>query len=377
MHTRHGLVIGKFWPPHAGHHFLIRAAAATCEKVSVVVMAASSEGLPMAARRDWLADTHRDTPNVRVLAIRDDVPVDYNDAGIWDQHVALMRAALEEGDRQGPPVGAVTAVFTSEPYGVDLARRFNAVPVTLDAARECVPVSGSAVRADPLAHWHHLAPATRAGLARRVVVIGAESTGTTTLSRALTEYWCAQGAPHHETRWIGEYGRDYTIEKLGEARAAALLQGQPAPGMESLVWTTQDFERIARVQNAWEDAAAHSGGPLLICDTDALATAIWHERYLGSEAPTVWAISEERRASLYLVTDDADVPFHQDGIRDGEHLRRWMTGRFVEVLEERGLPFVLLRGAHEERMRRAIEVTGGLLERGWGELRSRIDGVSA
>ena len=37
---RHGLVVGKFYPPHAGHHLLIRAAAAACDRVSVVAMEA-------------------------------------------------------------------------------------------------------------------------------------------------------------------------------------------------------------------------------------------------------------------------------------------------------------------------------------------------
>ena len=45
-------------------------------------------------------------------------------------------------------------MFSSEAYGVELARRFHATPVIVDLDRERVPVSGTAVRADPVAHWH-------------------------------------------------------------------------------------------------------------------------------------------------------------------------------------------------------------------------------
>ncbi len=255
MRAAHGLVIGKFWPPHAGHHHLIRTAAATCEHVSVVVMAAHAEGLPLASRMAWLADAHRDAPEVRVLGIHDDVRIDYADSDIWRQHVALMHEALRQGDASGPDWGTVTAVFTSETYGEELARHFSAKAVTLDLQRENVPVSGKAVRADLLAHWQHLAPATRAGLAKRVVVIGAESTGTTTLSRALTAHWCARGAPHHETRWIGEYGRDFTIEA---SRTSIDRPDFPPAGIEG---------RVARAPSNWRKTLALPAtiSPLSMC----------------------------------------------------------------------------------------------------------------
>lgn len=360
MKSPHGLVIGKFYPPHDGHHFLIRTAAAVCERVSVVVMAASREGLPLEKRVAWLADAHRELANVQVLGIVDDVPVDYNSPAIWHQHVSLMREAL-----QGSIAGPVTSVFTSEPYGAELARHFNATPVTLDPSRDNFPISGTLLRGDPVRHWRHLSPPVRGGLARRVVVVGAESTGTTTLSQALADYWRRQGPPHHETRWIGEYGRAFTVEKLAQSRALAQLAGQPVPGMKELTWTTDEFVHIAQVQTAWEDDAARQGGPLLICDTDALATAIWHERYLGSEAPAVYAIAATRLPALYLVTDHEGVPFEQDGVRDGEHIRAWMTGRFLEVLRERGLPYQLMSGPPMVRLEKAIQATAALFAQPW------------
>ena len=50
MTTPHGLVIGKFYPPHEGHHLLISTAAAVCERVTVLVLSHEVESIPHALR---------------------------------------------------------------------------------------------------------------------------------------------------------------------------------------------------------------------------------------------------------------------------------------------------------------------------------------
>ena len=93
MIARHGLVIGKFYPPHAGHHHLIRAAAAGSARVTVVVMASSVETIALADRVRWLREVHADDPRVTVTGIADDHPVDYGSDVLWRAHVALMAPA--------------------------------------------------------------------------------------------------------------------------------------------------------------------------------------------------------------------------------------------------------------------------------------------
>jgi HTH-type transcriptional regulator, transcriptional repressor of NAD biosynthesis genes len=88
---------------------------------------------------------------------------------------------------------------------------------------------------------------------------------------------------------------------------------------------------------------------LLICDTDALATSIWHERYLGTESPEVASLAAARSYAMYILTGD-DIRFVQDGTRDGEHLRGWMTGRFRQALGARPEPWIEVRGSRDERL---------------------------
>ncbi|MEU4777091.1 AAA family ATPase [Micromonospora sp. NPDC023633] len=339
---RHAMVVGKFYPPHAGHHALIEAAAARCAAVTVVVAPSRRESIPLGLRLDWLREVHAGTPWVRFVGRYDDHPVDYADPEVWDLHCAVFREALG-----GAPVDAV---FSSEAYGEELARRFGAASVCVDPGRRGVPVSGTAVRADPAGHWGRLSAPVRAWFVRRVVVLGAESTGTTTMAAAL--------AAHYGTRWVPEYGRELTARKLTRLR-----ERDPAATVFDVAWDRDDFAEVVREQQAAEDAAARSCGPLLFCDTDARATAVWEERYLGSTSARVRAAA--RRPALYLLTDHVGVPFDDDGLRDGEHLRAWMTGRFRAELAGCGVPVVELTGPHRRRLARAVAACDGVLAAGW------------
>ncbi|MFS8095850.1 AAA family ATPase [Lentzea alba] len=328
----HALVLGKFYPPHNGHHHLIETAASRSERTTVTVLAASAETIPLEHRVRWLTETHPD-PSIRIIGDLDDHPMDFESDEIWNLHVELTRAvlarrAIADGD---PSKAPVDVVFSSEKYGEELAQRLGAQHVLVDLDRLTHPVSGTAVRTDPLANWHHLAPATQRGLGRKVVVVGAESTGTTTLSKQLAE--------HFDAPWIPEYGREHTEHKLRAARAF-----DTEATVDSLVWTLGDFEDVAREQERRIHAET---APLVVADNDAFAATVWGERYLGFR-PNVFRGTEPH---LYLLTDHVGVPFEQDGWRDGEHLREWMTGLFEQELAARGVPWLKLT---EDRFATAV-----------------------
>jgi HTH-type transcriptional regulator, transcriptional repressor of NAD biosynthesis genes len=326
----HGLVVGKFYPPHAGHHLLIDTALEKCDRLTVAVLASAAESIPMELRRDWLAERH---PAARVVSGFDEHPIDHLSPAVNELHAAVVRELVDE---------PIDVVFSSEAYGEPFAACFGARHVRVERTRQPFAISATAVRADPAAHWHRLEPPVRAYLTRRVVVVGAESTGTTTLAQALAE--------RYDTAWVPEVGRAVSAQ-----RAAAGTFWQ---------WEDADFAAIALRQQADEDAAALRAGPVLFCDTDALATCIWQERYLGRSTADVEALAAARRYDLYLLTD-ADAPFVQDGLRDGEHLREWMTRRFRERLTERPEPHVVVSGDRQARLRRAAAAVDAVLARGW------------
>ena len=94
----------------------------------------------------------------------------------------------------------------------------------------------------------------RAWFVKRVVVIGAESTGKTTLARQLAE--------HFDTVWVPEFGREHWERKI-----AGLRVTDPPPS-----WSSDEFVEIATEQQRRENAAARVANRVLFCDTNAFAT---------------------------------------------------------------------------------------------------------
>lgn len=357
----HALIIGKFRPPHEGHLYLIATALFHCRRVSVLVLGSSAERLSLRQRAGWLRDCFPTADGMRVTSEVDDVPIDYASDEIWSAHVEVMRRglrriAVEYGDDH-----PVDVVFSSEEYGAELARRFGASHVCLDRPRVLHPISGTAVRADPPAHWMRMPAPVRAGLALRVALIGAESTGTTTLTRDLCAALRDRGGAWARTAWVPEYGREYSMNLLAVARAR-----RPDATPYDLEWHEADFTHIAEEQTHRENVAARDGGPVLLCDTDALATCVWHERYRGHRSASVEAIAAAMPArALYLLTDHHGVAFEDDGLRDGEHLREWMNERFAQVLDAGAVPWRLVSGSREERLAAALRHVDDAVRASW------------
>ncbi len=316
MRVRFGsaVVIGKFYPPHRGHRFLIETALAQSRQVTLIVCERATDTIPAELRASWLRELF---PAAKVMVVED----------VYDERDSVLWAELTRRWLGSAP----DAVFTSEAYGDPWASALGCVHVEVDRARIHVPVSASAIRANPYAHWEYLDAPVRAYYAKRVCVLGAESTGTTTLAAAL--------AAAFGTVWVPEYGREYSERVMLD----------PAH-----VWTTPEFVHIAEEQAAREERAAREANRVLICDTNAFVTSFWHRRYVGTSG-----FSSQARADLYLLTGD-EIPFVQDGFRDGEHVRHDMHRWFEEALRAQEVPWLLVRGTHEERMAAAIAAIDGL-----------------
>ena len=102
-----------------------------------------------------------------------------------------------------------------------------------------------------------------------------------------------------------------------------------------------------------------------MCDTDAFTTSLWHERYLGEPSEEVTAVHRRARHDLWIHTSVRDVPFEQDGWRDGEAIRHRMDARLRERLVADGLPHLVVTGPPEVRLARAVRAVDALLEQGW------------
>ena len=320
--TRHGLVLGKFLPYHAGHAHLIRTARSQVDALTVLVCSTAREPIPGATRFAWVTESH---PDCRVVHVAEEVPQTPDEhPEFWPIWTDLVRRHA----------GNVDVVFTSEDYGDELARRLGARHVCVDRARNAYPVSGSNIREDPLRYWNYIPPVVRPSYVHRVAILGAESTGKTTLAQQLAEAF--------GTAWVPEYGRAY------------------CEGRDALELTSDDLDAIGRGQILAEEAAARSANRVLICDTDVRTTATWSDIIIGTRS--AWlsraAAADDYSHALLL---DADVPWVNDGMRVLRDERARHTDLLERELNATHQSFTRIQGPFEQRFPQAATVVESVL----------------
>jgi HTH-type transcriptional regulator, transcriptional repressor of NAD biosynthesis genes len=327
-----GFTLGKFMPPHRGHLHLVREAAARCDDLFVLVCSVRSEPIPGELRAEWMR-TLCESERVHVVHVTDEVPSYPHEAPDFDEiWTALLRRHLP---------GDVEVFFSSDTYGEDVARWLGIRYVSIDPGRTTHPVSATLVRETPLAVWSEIPVPVRGYMLPRIAVVGAESTGKSTLS--------AQLAHHFEAGHVAEYGREHTAN------------------MDMRRFTLDDIEAISAEHARRVEAAARSAYPCLIVDTEAAVTAIWSELYFGEVSGAVERQVVAQRFDLYLLTG-SDLPWVDDGTREFPHRREWFNQRLTQRLEDIGARVVQVEGSVSERWALAERAVRALLaEKGFAE----------
>lgn len=149
-----GLVIGKFYPLHKGHELLIGAALADCARVFIAMTARETETIPGAVRLGWLQEIF---PQANSVLLPADTPYHPSECADVETFYEVWRGLIVRSWGFMPE-----AIFTSEDYGDECARFWGCTHVCVDRARAAVPVSGTAIRANPSACAQFLSPVVRA-----------------------------------------------------------------------------------------------------------------------------------------------------------------------------------------------------------------------
>jgi NadR type nicotinamide-nucleotide adenylyltransferase len=312
--TGHGLILGKFLPPHAGHQYLVRFAQNFVERLTVLVCSLAREPIAGELRYDWMRELF---PQARIIHITRDLPqLPSEHPDFWEIWRQVVFEAADE---------PIDFVFASEDYGHRLAKEVGAMFVPVDVGRQLVPVSGTVIRNEPLKNWSYIPECVRPYFVKRICLFGPESTGKSTLARDL--------AAHFGTVHVSEFARGLLDWKQG-------------------VCDVSDIPLIARGQAAAEDALARRANKILFCDTDLLTTTIWSEVLFGDCPSWIRDAAEQRRYDLYLLLN-VDVPWVDDQQRYLPHARQEFFHRCQQVLESHHRPYVELQGNWAERFEQA------------------------
>jgi len=299
-----GLYLGKFMPLHEGHLLVIKTAATLVDDLVVLVCSLNDDPIDGMLRYRWVTDSVPD--NVTVRWHSDPMPqLPEDDVDFWPKWKSLIHS-----------YGRFDKVFGGEDYVLTLGIEINAEPVPL--GRDLIKISASKIRANPYAHWKHVPSVVRPYYRKRVTLLGPESTGKTTLSNQLQEYFGDSSCV------VPEYGRTYdeTLKKGAD-------------------WNSDDFLSIATIHAAMRSALLPSCPPIVIEDTDFIQTMAWENQLTGSVTNDYSSFDS---ADLYLLLTP-EVPWIDDGTRYGEKHRDSMLHYLRTQLSDRKLNYQRIQGS--------------------------------
>lgn len=178
---------------------------------------------------------------------------------------------------------------------------------------------------------------------KKIVIIGPESTGKSTL--------CEQLAAHYQTGWAGEYAREY------------LLKNGTAYSFESLLGIAKG--QIAGEESAiaqWLSNKDGRSGQLIFIDTDMYVMKVWCEFVF--EKCHHWILNRiaERKYDLYLLCN-TDLPWVKDELREypDQETREKLYKHYKDILINQKVPWIDISGGYEERLKKAIAAVNKMI----------------
>lgn len=319
---QHGLTLGKFAPLHQGHQLVIETALAEMDRVSVIIYdCPATTPIPLTVRANWLRELY---PAVEVIEAWDG-PTEVGDTpAIQHKHEDYLLNRLK--------LRGITHFYSSEFYGAHVSRALGAVNRMVDAGRQRAPVSGTRVRQDPFAQRDYLHPRVYRDLITHVALLGAPSTGKTTLAARLAEVY--------QTVWMPEYGREYWEQHQVSRRL-----------------TPDQLVEIAEGHLEREEQLLYQARQYLFTDTNALTTYLFALAYHGRAEPRLETLAAQATARYDLVLlCGADIPYADTWDRSGEVDQQVCQKQTVSQLLARRIPFFELRGDLEARVQQVQKI---------------------
>lgn len=169
---------------------------------------------------------------------------------------------------------------------------------------------------------------------KRILILGPESTGKSTLAADL--------ANHFDEPWVPEFAREY-LENINRP------------------YQFEDLLEIGKGQVGLEDQLAEKAKNFLFCDTDLRVIHIWSEHRFGKT--DFWVLEEidRRKYDLILLTD-TDLPWTPDPLREYPELemRQYFFKKYLQLAEESGFPFLIVSGDQKSRLQTAVDALKNL-----------------
>ena len=162
---------------------------------------------------------------------------------------------------------------------------------------------------------------------KKIAILGAESTGKTTL--------CQQLAKHYHTLFVPEFARDYfDIHDINS-------------------YTIEDLDIIAKKQIELENTYLSQANTILICDTTLITIKIWSLHKFNTVSDFISKSINQMNYDLYLISNN-DVPWIEDNQRKDKSKREQIFEMNQSELNKINTNYSILTGINQNRLENAI-----------------------
>ncbi len=320
------LIIGKFMPFHQGHIELVDWTLTWAREVIVLVGVLAKEPIGGPLRWEWVSRYYLNNPRVRVEYTDEALPT----APVPDPEVSKVWGAYLK--KRFPDA---TCISASEGYAPMVAGAMGISSKVFDIQREKVNISATKIRANPWKYWEYLPEVVRPYYRKKVALVGAESTGKTTLAEKL--------ARHFSTLWVPELARAI-IDKAG---------GYSEKLLGNIVWSQEEAVRNAADKfRRW-----------LFVDSDFLTTCFYARKFSGPSfvPPITPLLKSTHDYDLYLFCEP-DIPYKKDSQRSETDNRAEDSQTMLEMYQKTKTPLYHVKGIGENRLKNALEILGSITD---------------
>ena len=196
---------------------------------------------------------------------------------------------------------------------------------------------------------------------KKIVIIGPESTGKSTLCKQLAEHYKTLWCPEFAREYLLNHGMNYDFEDL-----FIIAKGQ-------LALEDEYVEKVGKTESQKDRKTDSSHSPPdsyrvtthlspLFIDTDMYVMKVWCEFVFGICHPFILDQIAVRKYDLYLLCN-ADLPWVKDELREYPDFetRGKLYSIYKNIMVNQFVPWIDISGSYEERLQKAIEAVDRIL----------------